>query len=806
MADDDDFFSDDAIDDKTWDLIDARVAEERAKRPSSSQLAPPPAKRPRLAQNAPPSRLQSLDDLPDILVTGNGKYGIQDNPRNTPVSNRQPSIAPPRSRPPPPPNRNVHRPIPQSRPTPTPDPPTSLPNSTQDLELKVKLAALQADLERVNAELTSRKDEAYKKSGEVTMLRRKMETEKKQNAAKIAEAQAKVQEVNQKVTQLQRDMKMEREKMQSEMLFQRQDAELARRQQRPPRPQATPARPQVTPARIQTTPITIRNFSQVTVPRTVSPVTSPVAKPRPSQGLRGFQNAFGDTSPLRPRNKAGKQQKEQRLVASSSSPTSQAPSDYGFVDVMMEDNDAAPDVDMDANDPFIDTTPQPGPPLGQEQEYIMEIDYGPPVVDLPALDWKAELHRAILTYKHPTANQTALQELLTVSLPDTLYHTAIGQLLMSVSMISDYQAVATSIASSLVTMASLLFESNNIPASLTITGLLHHLIYSVPNFTNKLLSPTSPISPSKDTSFQPRLLVSLCGFISRNLQHSPSLPVNKPLADAIIDLLCALCWNPGCHDDLRLLCLTQESSTYATLLHFSNPSWLLRRVTDFIALHISSCPQATTPYVTLGNDIKKFPLIERLCAFLLDKDTKYEDEDGLVLQDSVIRCLSLMSVAPDTTISKVPALLPSLSRYLVGISRPLWQDDDDFVSSPERVSATLRRITRTVYLFHHLVVFQEHDYLRRQLHTQPTQHLAGAPQMFIEALSRLVYGWEQEWMSDGVKEEMKAISEIAGQVLDGYINAEAPEDHEIRSVFQEGKAIADDLDDDDRMDENEGWD
>lgn len=133
LFDDDDGFLDEATL-NALDEVDAKIQAERLKRQqcdSSQDAVPPPAKRPRLDyQQSVSARLEAIDNFPEIVVSGNGRYGIpkgeivlsfsqasSQSPSQPEQQQQQPPEPPKRTTPPEPPKHSYK---PPSKPSPAP--------------------------------------------------------------------------------------------------------------------------------------------------------------------------------------------------------------------------------------------------------------------------------------------------------------------------------------------------------------------------------------------------------------------------------------------------------------------------------------------------------------------------------------------------------------------------------------------------------------------------------------------------------------------------------------------------------------
>ncbi|KAF9051212.1 hypothetical protein BDZ89DRAFT_1107881 [Hymenopellis radicata] len=824
-AADEDLFDDgdDELDEHTLaalDLFDAKQQLERNKRAQatvSPNAQPPPTKRQRVEYEQVSRPITSLDQLPEITVHDNGQYAIpavgssplnaSSGNDNSPLVEMEPPAQPasiqastfrasftsgkPSSS-----RQQSHRVpsstiVPQHRASTRPPPPA---NNFPNEDLQRKLTELQDENAAVQQKLKDATNMRYKTDGEVAILRQKMDKESKDHAQKLAELKAKLDEAATKMAQMQRESKEEREKMQTQFAFKQQEYEAARKQvgvQRSQRPKDafnTPLRP-------------MTQQNAVAGPSTsISSKTRKSPDKSKSQKLRGFQNAFLDSTPFHAEAKKGKARvtdlspnfahdvTNQRSSPPSSPTRHDMNGDVAMLDVFSSEAPQESDIIP------------PSSPVEEVAPLVQDLDMT--VVDIMPLDWNAELHRILLTHTYPGSAVSSLQGFISIPVPEesqSQYRDVVSQLLRDIASNqtrTDHSAAAATVASSLISILSFFVKHDLLLSLITLLNLLCILIYTLPSFSSTLLS-------RSDGSDESPLLVSLCDLIRQHLHPPKEKEYPVPLATETMNLLDALCWNPRKDDAEKLVYLSRHREVYANLLHGQQPTWMLIRVTKFLALQLSCAQLAQNllviPSAESPQPDSRFPVLDRLCSFIVD--TNRQGTEAMSLKESILGFIGLLSAShPEaiSTLSDSQVLVPSLVDFITSLVTPIWQDDDTVMAS---ALPTTRLLNQTIHLLHRLAYYHEPPLnIRYKLNRAPVRHFNGILHKFTLTFGRLTYGTPPDWMSEELKVEMGVISDLLDLVVDG------PDNDAVWLAFQENPEETSKVEDENMEEKLMGYD
>jgi len=362
------------------------------------------------------------------------------------------------------------------------------------------------------------------------------------------------------------------------------------------------------------------------------------------------------------------------------------------------------------------------------------------------------------------------------------------------SKYSVYEDVISCVSRCLVSMTAALNTNGTIQPLAAMLNLLTILTCSLPLFTSSLLTQTQENSESK-------IIVVLCDIVRRQLdpsQHADSL------ARETITILEALCWNIKDELSSKLSLIVSTDNVLMTLLHTSQPSWLLARTArllTFLATHsalfrvLLSLPNSDdVPAGEPGRDLSKIPHIERLCSYLID--TAWLDTESITMGDYVLSFFGMLSITHTDAHAILVgsySLIPSLVFFVTQLTTPLWEDEERLMTSPEITTSLIHTLNQSLFLLHHLVFGVEPVFnLRHKLHYAPHRPFNGITHMFIVSFGRLSYADSPDWIDASEKLELELVSEMARDLLDLVVDG--PEGDSVWAAYQADPDNASDTD------------
>ncbi|KAJ7188132.1 hypothetical protein C8R46DRAFT_10843 [Mycena filopes] len=462
---------------------------------------------------------------------------------------------------------------------------------------------------------------------------------------------------------------------------------------------------------------------------------------------------------------------------------------------------------------------------GQKQSTLNtladEVEFMDDLQEIVPFNWKAELTRIIMTHSSLESTSPTLKLLVGVTLPAPEFAekysdavTRVFELVASTSQHKDYELALPDLCRHLTSMLAMLnstelvgdqpvagshVNQSQVHELAALLNLLTCLSCSLPNFAPSLLA----LSQGNGDDYG--IIETLCSIVRDHLEPTKQQTV---LGGETVGLLEGLCWN--LKEDLtsRLAVFCKSKDILMILLDTSQPSPLLRRTTQLIALlathpqlsHdlLSSSDQRPPPSDgTKAKDTAKVPHIERLCSLLID--TSRTDPDAVEMKSQILTFFGILSVAhPDVHALLVgcQGLVPSLVVFLTQMASILWEGDEVFTMSAEAIDRIIRTLNQTLFLVHHLVFGIEPNFnLRHRLHYAPSRAFSGITHMFIVTFGRLAYADAPEWIESAQKLELESMSEMAQSLLNFVVDG--PEGDGIWTAYQVDSGDASDTDEED---------
>ncbi|THH26710.1 hypothetical protein EUX98_g7475 [Antrodiella citrinella] len=699
--------------------------------------------------------------------------------------------------------------------------------------LRTELNILRTQMEELNRKQTEdqealkqARDARFAKDGEVSILRNNIEKINQQHAAEVAKLTAAKEIAESMQAQLRQQMREEIDRVKTQYAFRQHEME----------------------ASVRTTPLALHG-SEINRQSTIS---SPIASsqmrqwnagpsaitqtPRKSKftpcspkaqrirnvaahekfvDLPGFQSGF-DSTPLKNKGKGKERARElpaddvflrpaPLLMPPPSSPP-RAPADSrGSGDVAIVDAVPFPSVDLQ-KPPGLSIPPASSQNADVEMSDTEKskdesIQESLTVVKPP--DWNKELQHIIFTH-HPRSRPSQLTFHLAIkaSIPASDLHQTVVfaassrrllEALGASPSLDDWGTHLSVISNSLISMAHALAISNSIIPLTALLGLIRTLAYSIPSFTASLLSLSSV---AEDGS--PEVMTTLHDIVKLHLN-----PARKHSSvEETIDI----------GSEVTLGAMLSDHDVLMMMISPAQPPKTLVQVTRALAFlasqptlykHFLFAPRGVD--ANPGEDEFHWtPQIEQLAAYLIR-----DGPEVLELQENVLAFIATLSTAhPDalTIVSGSNTLIPGMIVFLSNVSSPLWEDDDDLMASPERVTTLVRLIVRTMTLLYYMICSRSPKYnLARRLQIAK-QHVAHRTfntldHAFMVTFGRFSFADAPEWIDDAGKAHLEGLSGMARQVLELVVDG--PELELIWGSFQpdpEGpKKAPIDLEEDEEM-------
>ncbi|KAI1791334.1 hypothetical protein LXA43DRAFT_973179 [Ganoderma leucocontextum] len=426
-----------------------------------------------------------------------------------------------------------------------------------------------------------------------------------------------------------------------------------------------------------------------------------------------------------------------------------------------------------------------------------------PVEPLLGLDWTTELHRIVLTHQHHSAKELSLQLLINHSIPATApsertqeYGACCMKLLQTlgtatIKLATPDETIRT-VGEVLVGMGRVLCSSESIMQLMVLFDMMKIIALFVPAFVHLLLA---PIGAAGSADAPPEILAMICDTIRDLLTPDNGLDEHRvALGSELLGLLEAICWNTPPESGMRLSVFVRKSGILAALVNPAQPTSFLHRTVRVLTL-IASHPTLPKQFLSFPfpetpdeedeeKDYTRIPHIERMGSVLVDR--KRDEAESRPLRETILHFVTTIAVAhADCTniLLKSQTLLPSMILFLMNITDPLWEESEEFISSPELVSWTVQTMMRVVVLLYHLFtgVDSSATNLRHKLMVAPKRIFNGLWHMFTVTLGRISYAPPPESISPENQVKLEQICDLAKDVLELVVDG--PELESIWAAF-----------------------
>ncbi|KIP08450.1 hypothetical protein PHLGIDRAFT_126973 [Phlebiopsis gigantea 11061_1 CR5-6] len=686
-----------------------------------------------------------------------------------------------------------------------------------DARLRRELEIMRVQLEQAQereAELEKLWNEAknarYADSGEATVVKRNMDKMKQSHINEITRLKAARDEAVAAKIELQKEQKIEIERLKTQFTFRQHELETSSRKapwsaQTKKVYNAVLGTPIKTPAQIRAW----NQPSQEAGPSHVAQtprrprsddLASPLAtRPRASQPatvLLGFVNSFAESTPTksasqraRERDK-GKARLRESVVADDdgraffaptlarSPPSSPCPAPVELEDQPMEDV-AQPSLVEDPS-PAVDVEPDGDSKMDDEAEAAsqdVEMGIEPP-------NWREELHRLLFAHTVPGGDLPTLQMLLSSPLPpdapvglQQTYSAACARLIehfgISVAPM-DWDAYMHVFAVGLIDLAWVLTSTSALVHLAALLDLLCLLCYSIPTFNSSLFKPPKGHASS-------RIFLALNHTIRT---HLTSAAGNDALAHATLSMIEALSWSVPEDLVMQLSAVIQGHGVLATLLAPKQHVKVLTHAVRTLSLlvtqselykHLLAWPHNENGEAQDDKDPMMISHMQTIIFYLVDPLREGPEHEELRRNTlTLISTLALAHSDAHKALLEQRTLLHSLVIYLSNISRPIWEDDEEFFTQrPALVSRTIEQTVRTVALLHHLVFTPEGALdVRLRLHRPPARHLVGAGHMYTVVLSRCAFASAPEWLDEEQYMRLEQATGMAKVLLEHVVHGD----------------------------------
>ncbi|EKM54103.1 uncharacterized protein PHACADRAFT_209924 [Phanerochaete carnosa HHB-10118-sp] len=705
------------------------------------------------------------------------------------------------------------------------------PNHASNLELSI----LRAQVAELQSRVEVAEEARYLKEGEVSILRAGITKHTQDHMAEIARLQAAREAAEAAKLQLVKEQKEEVERLKTQYTFRQHELETSSRkppwsaqakkiQSRPiGSPIGTPLQ-----MRAWNPPRIAQPSSQVAQtprrPRFGEIIVSPkfahpkMLLPPPGPVLPGWQNSFAPSA--KPASQLAKDKGKGRLreptVAEDDgqaffAPASSPPSPSPFKEHRpLPDTTAVEYVAVSSKSPASAPEPSTQAPLPSEQE-DEDIKIDVKMVDdemegfktedvtagtqeeesheIESPNWRDEFQRLLFAHRAPGSDMPTLHSLLNSSIPASAaadlqkkYTSICAKVMEHLGLsfrLGDWDAYIQIFSNIIAELACILATTAVLSRLSALFDLLRTLCYTIPSFTVALMTP-----PADNAS--PRILTAICDVI-RTYGEYAKMAENADERNALVQLtfslLEALAWNIP--EDLvsHLSIVIRRHEFMSIFITRNQPVGIMTHSVKLLALlathptlfrHLLSPPEKGESEEAQSKDLgNRLFRIHSLCYCLIEpcRDGPEHNE----LKDAIMTFFTTLSLAhPDalTILLKSRALIPSVIIYLSNLATPIWEEDEELVSSPEEASRLARKILRAIALLYYLIFTPDPPFdLRHQLHRPPARHLMSIAHVFTVTMSRIGYTSLPSWLSE---EQRSILSQAVGmskllleQVVDG---------------------------------------
>ncbi|KAI0743346.1 hypothetical protein C8Q80DRAFT_831463 [Daedaleopsis nitida] len=458
----------------------------------------------------------------------------------------------------------------------------------------------------------------------------------------------------------------------------------------------------------------------------------------------------------------------------------------------------------------VDVVMQDGEQEAVAAEPAEPVEPPEPLEPLLELDWSRELQRIVLTHKHHATRQPTLQFLIDHPLPAAAssdqvkaYNAACAKLLdmlgtLAVKM-AEVDEVVRDVVDALCDIGAILCALHSIPQLAAVLDLLKIAALFIPAFVSIVLSPSGQPGSANAA---PVILALACTAVRELL-----IPGEEGLDDAqnglaaeTLGLLEALSWDAPPDLALRLTVFFRTANVLSVLINKDQPAWLLTRTLRVFAL-IASYQDLRKQFLTFpitedreeetrDREYSRIPHIERLAAIL--NDPRFDGSEGRALKLSILRFVTslflirgLDSDARDILLCS-ETLVPSIVLFLMTITAPLYEEDEEFLTCRELASWTVNTLIHAVVVIYHLFQASDDFTLRQKLTRNKKRIFNGLFHMFTVSLGRIGYASASDAVGPENLLALEKARDMARDVLEMVVDG--PELESIWEVFQGGPA------------------
>ncbi|EJD52729.1 hypothetical protein AURDEDRAFT_142593 [Auricularia subglabra TFB-10046 SS5] len=626
--------------------------------------------------------------------------------------------------------------------------------------MQAKLAKLEEDKNNLATSLRTAQDARFAREGEVSNLRRRMEQSTAEHKAEILKLKQEKADAEAARLERERSLKDDMERMKTRFIMRQQELETSTRKRTWSTARKNPSSSQ--PFATQQTPIPFGRSSQARnmEQETPAPATRRGAaagkdkRPAPPT-FGGFVNSFQTSSPVRSPSKLRKQKKPPPLDDRSSSPgpSLPAPSFAGALTSTVRPQET-PRRAQRAIDPgeggWFSSSPGHASGMDIDSAHVSsdapvpadedEDDFG--IGPSPA-DEAEEIHQIILSHWKDRTSVLSLQVLLAANQSPEYAHAC--SMLMR-------QGGADQVGGALVEMAAILASMEPLPKEplRALLNLSAFLAFSLPSFPAVFFA-----GANRDDEL-PTMLLLLSTLID-------------PLTADVVAFLHALSWSLR-EDHLHRVGNLLRLRGFLSVFIKNGGSAAVRTLALLASYPSMRHDLLSFPHGEHG-DLKGLPLIERLSEILKG------DSDG-EKQVAALTCIGQLALSHEDCrmlLLDQNTLVPALVQLVWNLVSKFW-DDDNASSIP---ATAIRVLQQAVHVMHHLAVSQEGS-------NQLRGHLQAASgelnYMFAVAIGRLSYADPPERLSEGLRGELRKLTEFARDLLEAV--ADGPEMDEIYNAYQ----------------------
>ncbi|RPD73712.1 hypothetical protein L226DRAFT_535983 [Lentinus tigrinus ALCF2SS1-7] len=735
---------------------------------------------------------------------------------------------------------------------PPPQPPLSQGQSERNLRIEVEtLRAQVEDLMKAQKKATSDLEEAlnvrYAKEGEVSILRKSIEKAAKDHVAEVARIKTAKEEAEAMQVQIRKEMREELERVKTQYLFKQHELETSARKTpwsnkiRRTEPVSSTQRRQTvedqqplqTPSRPSAAAASPKRQHRKKV------IHVPESPPKIPAKLRGFFNAF-DVAPSQPQfdlsqvaqsTQAGKKGKGRASVSYDENvdlffnpPSTSSELQHQEPPSQPSSSNVRHDVSM--REVEVESQPQSSPPdssvgavvasetqdekkgeKGKKEDKKKEPEPQPqpfePAEPILTPDSR-EVQRIIIMHRHGTVEPSTLQRFIDHALPSTAspkhvqaYSAHIAQLLDDVGAFSpDVERVLRDVTTTLCSIGRILCDTKCLSLLAALVDILKALAFLIIPYVPTLLAPSTP-----ESSDSPPEILEFLTTLVRSLLNPKMYEKGEDrsaLLAACLGLFEAISWYTPSELMLRLTYFVRAPQVLNVLADPKHPIWatrqfvrtlaLLATYRDFYKYLIKLETSDDVEEENAGIESGRMVYLEQLSMMLVTRDKPEHNP----LRESIIRFLWALIVHDDPTTRAIlvqsDLIVPAVIHFAHHITDPLYEEDEEFMESPERVTWNIDMIWLVVPLLGRILQDTDFDQIRHKLvnleqdEKKKTKTFPGLFHMFTVALGRVGYSPLPARLSEENATKLENLHKSAQNTLEFVVDG--PEMELIYEAFQ----------------------